>query len=94
MPVFLKVKCCRRNKKHAAIEKARLALNKEVNIINIITTLRYLKLAMSQVLPKHARVDAKNRSRYVVLDDIIKNKKSEIYRDSEQEHTNISKNPY
>ena len=77
IPIIMTVKCCRRNEKHAAIEKARKALNKEVNIINIIRILRYLKLAMRQVLPKHVRFEAKRRSRYVVLDDDLNSKYKE-----------------
>ena len=68
IPSLTKVSCCRRNSKHAAIEKARIALNKEVNIIEIIRVLRYLKHAMRQVLPKQIRIEAKKSSRYVYLD--------------------------
>ena len=49
---------------------------------------------MRQVLPKHARVDAKIRSRYVVLDDDSKNLNSENHRNGVQEHTNVSNNSY
>ena len=42
-------------------------MSKEVNIIKIIRSIRYLKLAMRQVLPKNVRADAKKRSQYVVL---------------------------
>ena len=52
-----------------ALEKARQALNKEVNIIEIIKILRYLKLAIKKVLPKNARVEAKKNSRYVILNN-------------------------
>ena len=68
IPVSTKVSCCRRNSKHAAIEKARQALSKEVNIIEIIRVLRYLKQAMRQVLPRQDRIYAKKSSRYVILD--------------------------
>ena len=94
IPVIMCVKCCRRNKRHAAIEKARQALNKEVNIINIIRILRYLKLAMRQVLPKHVRIEAKKRSRYVVLDDQFKNFNCENQRDRDQDQIDIRKSSY
>ena len=59
--------CCRRNIRLAELEKARKFLNKEVNIIHIIKALRYLKLAIKKVLPKHDRDEAKKSSRYVIL---------------------------
>ena len=69
MPCLRKLSCCRYNSKQAALEKARQALNKEVNIIEIIKLLRYLKLAMKKVLPKNVRDEAKKSSRYVILEN-------------------------
>ena len=44
-------------------------MNKEVNIIRIVRQLRYLKLAMRQILPKNVIDTAKKRSRYMMWND-------------------------
>ena len=45
IPALSKTRCCQRNRNQLAMEKARQALHKEVNIIKIVRQLRYLKLA-------------------------------------------------
>ena len=42
--------CCKKSRKHAAMDKAREELQKEVDIIEIIQSRRYFKLALKQLL--------------------------------------------
>ena len=48
--------------------KAREELHSEVNIIEIVRKLRYLKHALDHVQTPKARLDAHKNSKYVVLD--------------------------
>ena len=50
------------------MEKAREALNKELNIIGIVRQLRYFKLASDQLLHKKTRNKLKKQSQYVFIE--------------------------
>ena len=48
--------------------KARLLMDKEINIIEIIKSLRYLKNSIHLLIPKKKRFELKERSRYLCID--------------------------
>ena len=48
--------------------KARKLMDKEINIIEIIKSLRYLKDAVHLLIPKMKRFELKERSRYYCID--------------------------
>ena len=43
-------------------------MNEEIDIIEMIKTRRYLKLALRELLPHKVRMDLKQRSRYLLID--------------------------
>ena len=59
--------CCKKDRREIAMEKAREKLNKEVNIIEIVKSWRYYERCLKYLLPEKARMDFKERSRYITI---------------------------
>jgi len=60
--------CCKLDREELALAKAREKLNFETNIIDIVRTWRYMKLALKHLLPKHTRDALMEESRYRLVD--------------------------
>ena len=60
--------CVKRQRDQLGIAKARLLMDKEINIIEIIKSLRYLKNSIHLLIPKKKRFELKERSRYFCID--------------------------
>jgi len=49
------------------IEKARKALEKEVNIIDIVKSIRYFQMSLHYLLPQRKLEELKEKSRYIYI---------------------------
>ena len=63
-----KIVCCKRNRTQRGIQKALEALNQEIDIIELIKSRRYFKMALRHLLPPKVRMELKERSRYISVD--------------------------
>ena len=63
-----KLVCCRKSRHQKGLDKARQALEKEVDIFTMIKSRRYFHMALRYLLPKQVRLDLKRVSHYVVID--------------------------
>ena len=67
-PTFVCSRIMKSNRRERAFENARDALEKEINIIEIIKSRRYFNGALKQLLSKKQRMKIKERSRYLTVD--------------------------
>ena len=63
-----KLVCCSKKRKQVAMEKARASLNKEVDIIKLIRSRRFVHAALKQLLDPALRKELKQKSRFEVID--------------------------
>lgn len=59
-----KLVCCRRDRKHRAMDQARTSLSKEADILKIFRTQRFVLLALEHLLDPVLHKDLKTRSKY------------------------------
>ena len=62
------VKCCKESRQDRAIKKAISEMDKEIDIIEMIKSRRFFKLAFRKLLSDKDRMDLKERSRYIIID--------------------------
>ena len=60
-------KCYKPNRKEKTFQLARVAMQKEINIIEILKSRRYVNAAIKSLLPRNQRKKLKERSRYIVI---------------------------
>ena len=60
--------CCKLNREERAFEKAREKLEKELNMIELLKSLRYHHLALKKLLPADVRFSLKEQTRHVMVD--------------------------
>lgn len=63
-----RVQCCKKNRKEVGIEIARKTMEQETDIIELMKTLRFVKMAFRHLIPANLRMDFKERSRYLCID--------------------------
>ena len=51
--------CCKRNRRQQGIKNSIEAMNQEIDIIELIKTVRYVKMALRHLLPGDVRMDLK-----------------------------------
>ena len=56
--------CCRRNRQERGIIKAMEAMDKEIDIVELIKSRRFMKMAIRKLLSDRVRMELKQRSRY------------------------------
>ena len=83
--------CCTRSKHTLALERARTKYNKEVNILQIVKTMRQLKLSLAELMPKDKLKELKNRSQYLQIAEPAtppKNATDDIQEAAAEQRTN------
>lgn len=60
--------CCKLNRKDRAFEKAREKLEKELNMLELLKSLRYHNLALKKLLSADVRFSLKQQTRHVIID--------------------------
>ena len=60
--------CCKRNRDQEGLRMAIKELDEEIDIIEMIKSRRYFKMALRHLLPERLRMDLKQRSRYIMID--------------------------
>lgn len=63
-----KLLCCRKSRKQRAIEKARQAMDREFNVVEILKSRRYFNKALKLLLPKQKRQVLIESSEYIEVD--------------------------
>ena len=52
------------------IEKARIQMSKEINIVEFVKNRRYIKMAIRYLLNRDKRRKIKDKSRYILINEI------------------------
>ena len=52
------------------IEKARVQMSKEINIVEFVKNRRYIKMAIRYLLNRDKRRKIKDKSRYILINEI------------------------
>ena len=60
--------CCKRTRKERGIQLAQDAMDREIDIIELIKSQRYFKLVIKHLLSPEMRMKIKERSRYIRID--------------------------
>ena len=69
VPEKLLCRCCKsKSRQEIALEKAREALNAEMNMLDIVKSMRYFKLALEHLVSKEVESELKDRSENVYID--------------------------
>ena len=63
-----RLKCCKATRQDRAIKKAITEMDKEIDIIEMIKSRRFFKMALRKLLSDKERMDLKDRSRYIMID--------------------------
>ena len=63
-----RLKCCKETRQERAIKKAITEMDKEIDIVELIKSLRFSNLAFRKILSHKDRMELKERSRYFMID--------------------------
>ena len=83
-----RLKCCKETRQERAIKKAITEMDKEIDIIEMIKSRRFFKMAIRKLLSHKDRLDLKERSRYIMIDP----DSGEDVKVNDQQHSQLSKN--
>ena len=61
--------CCKQGRYHEALEKAREVLEKEIDLIRLIRSRRYIHLGLKHLLDAPLRKELKEKSKYKDVDN-------------------------
>ena len=62
------LRCCKESRQERAIKKAITEMDQEIDIIEMIKSRRFYKMAFRKLLSDKERMDLKERSRYIMID--------------------------
>ena len=74
--------CCKKGRRKRGIQKARAALEKEIDVLELVKSMRFFRMAIKRLLSKDEISKLKERSQFFTIDP---DDEGEIYqhRDSE-----------